>query len=218
MVKLGRYEKIVIISTFDKARTLGEISTLWYGNKGRLYQEQIQKEIDKSVKNGRLVKKEKQYQVNINFVKEIINSISGQDNKRLSKYKQLLRSFYINLGDYTNLVYLNVGIFRTLAQENEKKANELDLSYALQLPFLLSYIESENKRIYEIITNLLSLNKYVRLLQRLELQNYYIINESKRVYNFVETFEEIQKLFPKIENEEVPLFSKSIKAIKNLGR
>ncbi|MFH1439432.1 MAG: hypothetical protein ABIG89_02625 [Candidatus Woesearchaeota archaeon] len=162
------------------------------------------------------MRKGKQFQANPKLIKEIINNM-GKNTKLTNSFKQALEYFYLTLSDYTQKVYLNLDIFLSITEKNEKKATDLDIGFVLQLPFFLSFAESKDQKLYEIIVQMLSLDDYVRLIQRFELQNYHLLDETKRVYDFIETFEKIEKIFPKLENKEIPLFSKNIKAMKTLG-
>ena len=48
MTVFDKYAKIVILSTLAEPKTLVDISTTWFKNKGRLYQPPIMKEIQKA--------------------------------------------------------------------------------------------------------------------------------------------------------------------------
>ena len=54
----------------------------------------------------------------------------------------------------------------------------------------------------------LKLEEYLKLCKKLELQNYHILAEDKTVYDFIETFEKLAKLLPKMEKKGLPLFSR----------
>ena len=59
MTKLEKYTKVVLLSTLAERKTLVDMSTTWFNNKGRLYQPIIIKEIKKAVTSDLLKQKDK---------------------------------------------------------------------------------------------------------------------------------------------------------------
>lgn len=219
MIKWGRYEKIVIISTFDKPRALGEISQKWYGNKGRLYQEKIQGEIDNSIKKGRLKKVGKSFQATPSAIREIIKDIDiGQNNVLVSKYKQALDTIYLGLGDFSLKTYLSLDIFLALTEGYEKKIRDIDLGLVLQLPFFLRFTDKKSKTIYFFLIQALDLVKYSSKILNLELQNLHILHKSDRLKTFIKASEMMETLIPKMEKKGLPHISRGLKGMKAFGR
>ena len=89
-MQLGKYATIVILSTLAEPKTLVEISTLWFNNKGRLYQPANMKEIKDAVKKKWLVHDGKHYRANMEkLLISILKDITlGENNKLIEQYKK----------------------------------------------------------------------------------------------------------------------------------
>jgi len=50
-----------------------------------------------------------------------------------------------------------------------------------------------------------------------KIQYYNLLKENKKVYDWIEIFEKISKLLPKMQKKELNILEKNIQAIKTLG-
>lgn len=220
MVKLEKYAKIVIISTLAEPKTLVEISTIWFNNKGRLYQPIIFKEIKKAIDSNLITQQNKKYYLTNmpKLIQSLIEEISlGESDKLTKQYKEELKNFYLNLGEYTQKVYLNFEIIKALTKLDHKKAADLDLTILLQLPFLLRFIEYKNKDLANIFIQIMNLEEYVKVIEKLEIQYFHILKEKKHVDDWVESFEKLSALLPKMQKKGLTIFSKNVQAMKAFG-
>ncbi|RLE38010.1 hypothetical protein DRJ17_05280 [Candidatus Woesearchaeota archaeon] len=219
MANLDKYVKIVILSTLEKPKTLVEISTTWFKNKGRLYQPQIIKEIKKAVESGLLIQDKKFYEPNIPKLFDLLlaDLSLGEQKKIVEEYKNRLKQFYVNLGDYTRKTYLNFEIIKVFTNLDQRKAAELDLKLLIQLPLLLRFLEYKDKDTANILIQIMSLENYVKLIEKLEIQNYHILKEKKLIYDFVESFEWFSKIIAKMQKKGLTIFKKNVQAMKDLG-
>ncbi|MFC1774949.1 hypothetical protein ACFLZN_01390 [Nanoarchaeota archaeon] len=220
MVKLGKYAKIVILSTLAESRSLVDISTTWFNNKGRLYQSVILNEIKKACQKKWLIQEgKKSYRADIpKLTEQLIGKMGlGENNKITKKYLELVKKFYLNLGEYTQKVYLNFDVIKALTGLDQNKAEEIDLALLFQLPFLLRYMELQNKDLTNIFIQVMKLEEYVKTVEKLEIQYLHVLKEKRQVDDWVELFEQISKLLPKMQKKELPIFQKNIEAMKAFG-
>ena len=173
---MNKYVKLVILSTFENSKSLSEIGTFWFKNKGRLYQPCIIKEINKAVKDRLLLKGNRGYRPNIDFIVDLVleDIKICQDTDSTMNYKRHLKIFYNWFRMDVGRIYLNFKIIDELSKGDWKKAINMDLTYLFQLPFLLRFLEYKDSNLACIIVNLLGLKKYVRLIGKSEWQNYYM--------------------------------------------
>jgi len=223
-MELGKYEKIVVISTLAEPKSIVDISMTWFGNKGRLYQPAIRKEIENSIKKGNLIRVgKKQVKANTErFIKDALEEVTlGEESKLVNQYREWLRQFYVNLGEYTQKVYLNFEIILNLVQENERlnvhKGTDLDLTLVLQLPFLLRYMDKRSPVIGNLVIQLLKLELYELTVQKLEFQFRDILKKNKWEESWIDCFRKIDELLPKLENPNVGVLGKGLNAMKTLG-
>ncbi len=210
----NKYVKIVMLSTLAEPKTLVDISVDWFQNKGRLYQPIIMKEIKKAVKEGIITQEGKFYRVDFS---KLLNDLAihlGEDDKLSRKYNEELKNFYLKLGDYTQKVYLNYEIIKVLTKKDQNKAEELDLSLLIQLPFLLRYMENKDKDLANILIQVMNLEEYVKTIEKLEIQYFHILKENKMVDSWVESFDKLTGLLPKMQKKGLTIFGKNIKAMK----
>lgn len=217
MEELNQYVKIVVISTLAEKKTLSDISTTWFKNKGRLYQPAISKEIKKAVEKELLIQDKKSYKANLKKVIEILFSNLGDKQKEFQKYKTKLINFYENIKDYSKLTYLNFSIIEELTKFDLKKTSELDIRYLLLLPFLLRYIELKDKTLENIIIQILKLENYIKTIEKLEIQNYHILKSNKEIDKWVKEFEWLSKNIITMQKKGLNIFDKNRIAIKTLG-
>src|SRR3989344_8969225 len=103
-MKLGKYAKVVVLSTLAETKSLVDISTVWFHNKGRLYQQANIEEIREAVNNGWLIQESKKsYKANTEkIVNDVLVDLSVSDDSKLSKqYSAWMNEFYGKLGVYT---------------------------------------------------------------------------------------------------------------------
>jgi len=219
MAEIDKYSKIVILSTITEQKTLVDISTTWFQNKGRLYQPVILSEIKKAVKDGWLVQDKKFYQANTKtLIESLVDGISlGESHKLAQEYKQELKRFYLGLGDYTQNVYLNFELIKLLTKLDWQKAAELDLKLLIQLPFILRFMEYKSKELANIFIQVMGLEEYVKTIEKLEIQYYHILKERKHVDDWVESFERLTELIPKMQKKDLTIFKKNVMAMKAFG-
>lgn len=219
MADLNKYVKIVLLSTLEEPKSLVDVSTTWFQNKGRLYQPPIFKEIKKAVNSKLLVQEKKVYCVNMEKLLGILLSdlSLGEEQKIIQRYKGYLKSFYVSLGDYTRKTYLNFEIIKELTKLDQTKAAELDLKLLIQLPFLLRFLEYKDKDIANVVIQLMGLESYVKLVEKLEIKNYDILRDKKKVDDWVEVFETLTKILSKMQKKGLTVFKKNIQAMKTLG-
>jgi len=219
-MELGKYEKIVILSTLAEPRSIVDISLEWFGNKGRLYQPAIRKEIEKSIKNGNIQKvgKKKVKANTERFIKRALGEISiGEESKLTAQYRELLEYFYSNLKGFTHHVYLGFATIKALTQLDQHRADDLDFKLLLQLPFLLRYLENVNKSMANILIQILSLEEYEKAIEKLEQQNLHILLEKRQRDSWAESFERIASLLPKLQKKGLAVFTENIEAMKRMG-
>ncbi len=162
---------------------------------------------------------DKQCQAGFNkIISGILEEITiGTDDKTIKQYKEWIKYFYINLGEYTRKVYLNFEVIKSLTKLDQDKAEQLDLKLLIQLPFILRYIEKENKTLLNIIIQVLDLEEYVKTIEKLEIQNYGLLKEKRQIYDWIESFEKIINIMNKLEKKELNILEKNVEAIKTLG-
>ena len=216
----NKYVKIVILSTLAEKKTLVDISTTWFQNKGRLYQPLIMKEIKKAVKQNILIHDKKYYKVNLpKLLDSLTDSIHLGENNKLSKeYKEELKNFYTNLGEYTQKVYLNYKLVEILTKMDKQKAEDLDLSLLIQLPFLLRYMENKDKDLANLIIQVLNLEEYVKEVEDLEIEYFRMLKKNKMVDSWVESFEKFSSLLPKMQKKGLTIFGKNIKTAEAFNK
>jgi hypothetical protein len=219
-MQLGKYATIVILSTLAEPKTLVEISTLWFNNKGRLYQPANMKEIKDAVKKKWLVHDGKHYRANMEkLLISILKDITlGENNKLIEQYKKGLQHFYIEIGDYTQKVYLNIEIIKALTNLDHRKVGDLDLTLLIQLPFFLRYLEKKDDALVNIIIQVLKFEPYVETIENLEIQYYPILKKQRGIDDWVEYFTILSGLMFQLQKKELIVFSKNIKAMKTLGK
>tara|TARA_Y100000310_G_scaffold78020_1_gene74603 strand:- start:13509 stop:14165 length:657 start_codon:yes stop_codon:yes gene_type:complete len=212
-----KYVKLVLLSTLAEPKALAEVSADWFGNSGRLFQPQILKEITKAEKEGILtLEKKRVYRTNI---KRLLTTINVSDEVSIGKkYNQELKNFYLNLGEYTQKVYLNNQLVKVLTKSDIQKAITLDISLLLQLPFLLRYLEDKDFHFYPVFVKLMELEEYVEMLHKLEKRYIYILEEEKLVDKWVKSYERLLKLLPKLRKKGLPLFKMNTEKIKAFGK
>jgi len=228
-MELNEYEKIVILSTLAEPRTLHDISKAWYGHKTRLYNETVRDKLNEAVKRGTLIKEGKNvYRANTPIVlTRIIDEIGlGEERRLVKEYRDRLKYFYINLGSYTQKVYLSFDIIKALTRlphkQKEKeldvhKGLDLDLRLLLQLPFLLRYVEKTNSAIANLFIQLLTLEDYEHIIESLEFQNRTILRENKWEEDWIDCFHSMDALLPKLDKKGIVILTKSMEAMKKLG-
>ncbi|MFH1669133.1 MAG: hypothetical protein ABIA62_04355 [Candidatus Woesearchaeota archaeon] len=217
MTQLDKYAKIAILSTLDEQKTLVDISTTWFDNKGRLYQPIIIKEIKKCSYLKQQGKKF--YQADMKkLIENIVGEISlGENHKLAQQYQKELKNFYLTLGDYTQKVYLNFEVIKLLTKMDWQKAAELDMKLLIQLPFILRFMEYQNKEMANIFIQVMDLEEYVKLIEKLEIQYYHILKEKKQVDDWVECFNKLTKILPKMQKKGLTIFKKNVQAMKAFG-
>ena len=220
MMEFDKYTKIVVISTLAEPKTLVDTSIMWFNNKGRLYQPIIMKGVRKAVQDKWLeIQDKKYYNANVpKLVKSILDEISmGDDHKLAQAYKEELKHFYISLGEYTQKVYLNFEVIKVLTKMDQQKAEELDLALLIQLPFFLRFMEYKNKELTNIFIQVMGLEEYVKVIEKLEIQYYHILKEKKLVDDWVEGFDKLSKILPKMQKKGLTVFRKNVQAMKAFG-
>ncbi len=201
---IGKYEKIVILSTLAEPKSLVDISLAWFGNKGRLYQNAIRKEIEQSIKKGHLIRVGKtKIKANTHFfIRQTLRNLSFRDEAS-RRYLDLLSFFYSNLGQYTQKVYLNFEVIKMLASEsgrlNYHKGNDIDLGFLLQLPFVLRVLERKKHEPANYIMRVFQLGKYKIVTGKLELQHCVILHEHAWGKEWADCFLKVEQLFPECQ-------------------
>lgn len=213
---MDKYAKIVLISTLSEPKTLVEISTTWFANKGRLYQPQNTQAIQELIKQGLLIQEGKNYHANVEKLLDYLLENSEND-KTFKEYKEWLKYFYNNLKEYTRKVYLNFEVIKALTKLDYDKVLDFDLKLLLQLPFLLRFVEQTNKGIANLLIQAMKLEEYVKVIEKLEIQHYGILKEKRITENWVESFERLSQILPKMQKKELSIFEKNIKAMKALS-
>ena len=216
---MNKYAKIVLLSTLGEPKTLVDISTTWFQNKGRLYQPPIMNEIKKAVQQKILIQEGKFYSANIPKLLEMVfkDINMGEQNKLFQEYKQELSHFYTVLGDYTKKCYLNFEIIKCLTGLNQNKAEEIDLRLVIQLPFLLRIIEYKDKDLANVVIQVMGLEEYVKLVEKLEIQHYHILKVNNKIDDWVESFDSLSKTLLKMQKKGLTIFKKNVEAVKMLG-
>jgi len=217
---MEKYTKIIVLSTFEEPKTLSDIGKIWFQNKGRLYQAHVMKEIKEAVDNKILIKKDQLYQVNMQkLIPEIINEISlGENEEVLVQYKHDLKDFYITLGDYTQRVYLNFEIIKSLTKLRYQKAVELDLRFLFQIPFFLRVMEQQNKELTNFLIQLFDLEEYVKTIEKLEIQYLPILKETKITDDIVGDISPIWLYMFDLIKKDLTVFEKNMDVMNAYGK
>ena len=211
-----RYVKLVIESTLATKMPLAEISTMWFGNSGRLFQPQILKAITNAQKSGVFeIGKKRSYKTNI---AKLLESIDLGDSSLSGKYKNEMKKFYLNLGEYTQQVYLSLEVVKALTDFERERGTDFDLAVLVQLPFVLRYFEEKDPLLMQVFIRLMKLEEYVEVIQKLEKRYIYILEENQLVDSWVESYEKLIKLLPKLGKKGVPLFKMNTQKIKAFGK
>ncbi len=115
MKEIGKYAKVVILSTLSEKKTLADISKTWFKNRARLYVPKILAEIKEAQKQNILIQEDKFYHVNINKLIEYLfkNNSLGEKIKLFDEYKKNIIKFYNNLDEYSKKTYLDFEIIKT---------------------------------------------------------------------------------------------------------
>lgn len=225
-MELGEYEKIVILSTLAEPRTLHDIGKAWYGHKTRLYHKTARKKLDEAVKRGTLIREGKLvYRANTpKIIGALLKEIGlGEEHNVLKEYRDRLRFFYLNLGEYTQKVYLGFEVIKALTQEENSgtkkrlsvhKGTDLDLGLLLQLPFLLRYIERKNPLIANVLIQALKLEAYEQVIDAVEFHHRPILRKHKWEEDWIDCFRKMDQLLPKLEKKGVAILAKGLKAMK----
>ncbi len=218
MKNLNKYVKIVILSTFEEPNKLIDISETWFNNKARLYQTKIIKEIEKAVEEKILLKDGKFYEPNMpKLLDLVIEEINLGDDKIAEDYKCQLKQFYLKFGDFTRKTYLNFEVIKEFTKLSYRKAEQLDLKLLIQLPILLRLLEEKDKNTEIAFIRLMSLENYVKVIQKLETQNYRILQEKKQIYDFVGYNKWFSKNISKMKDSGVCILRKNLQIMKMLG-
>ena len=218
MEDFRKYAKIVLYSTLAEQRTLVGISIDWFQNKGRLYQPFIMKEIRTALKDRVLIQKKKFYRANTHmFILYALEQIClGEDNALIKEYRKILERFYFEMGEYTQKVYLNFEIIKLLTKMDMKKADNLNIPFLVQLPFFLRYIEHKDKELANIFIQIMSLEEYVKTIEKLEIQYYPLLKEKGMTKPWMKTFDAVNHLYPQMQKKGLAVFSKNVAAMKAL--
>jgi hypothetical protein len=219
MTLTNQYVKIILISTLGEPKRLTEISTEWFNNKARLYQPDIMKYIKKAVDDELLIQNDKYYHANIKKVIELMfeNFQFGEEEKVFLEYKQKLIFYYTQLSDYTRKTYLHFDIIKDLTKMNLKNIDDFDIKTIILMPFILRCFEQKDKNITNILIQFMNLEEYVKLIEKLELENYSILKDSKNIDTWVEYSEWLSKSLPKMQKKGLTFFSKNKNTLKKLG-
>jgi len=217
---MGKYEKIVALSTLAEAKSIVDISVTWFGNKGRLYQPAIRQEIEESIKKGNLIKID-DVKVKANtgkIIKEALSELNlGDGTKLTAEYRKLLTYFYINLAGFTQPVYLGFETIKSITKLDQHRADNLDIKLLLQLPFLFRYLEIVSKPTANIVIQILDLEEYESVIEKLEQQNLHILLKHGQRDNWVLLFERTARMLPKLQKKGLAVFTENIKALKAVG-
>ncbi len=210
-----KYVKLVVLSTLAEPRALADISKEWFGNTGRLFQPQILKEITTAEKSGLFTLKKRVYEANIDKFLEIeLQKIKLGESSVAKKYHDYLRFFYTKLGFFTRKVYLNPAVIKELTLGDRRKAEELDFGLLLQLPFILQYLKNKDEDLANIMVQVMGLEKYVKVVEKLEWKYYYLLKEEKRIEDWVESYNKLTELFGKLQKKKLNIFEDSIKSLR----
>ena len=214
---IGKYAKIVLLSTLGEPKSLVEISTKWFDNKGRLYQPAILKEIKEAQKEGWLIEKGKTFEANMEKVVEYLVSDIKDNSKVVSNYIKWIKSFYLELGAFTRKVYVIFRIIELLTELDHKKAEQLDLRFLMKLPFFLRLVEKRDKELLSVFIHLMSLEEYVNYVEKFELQYLHILSENKLVDRWVEHFGAVTSSLSEMNKKGIFTFGQDIKKMKAFG-
>ncbi len=221
MVILKKYAQVVLLSTLGQRKSLAAIGTDWFQNRSRLYQPANMAHIKEAVNEGWLLIEDKRfYRANMEkLIEALLKEIATDDqDKRIRRYKENLRYFYIALGEYTQKVYLNYDIIEALTGFDHRKAMELDLTLLIQLPFILRCIEIKDKDITNLLVRVMHLEQYLYVLEELHQRHRPIIERQRRIDEWIRTFGKLSQDV-KFAGKRKPLFiSGNIKKIRTKGR
>lgn len=219
--QLNPHVRIVVLSTLDKPRTLYDIGKIWYSNIGRFYNDYIIKQTEKAVRLKYITKENKAYKANTpRIILDAVNNINfrfkdNRTNEYVKGYKLKLKSFYNDLKEFSYPTYLNVELIKSISNGDSDIACNLDMQFIVQLPFILRYIEKQNKSVLRLVLSSLNLNDYYRKLSEFENANIYLLDKIKKRDFFGECCAYIiNHYYPKFVAGDEDLLSKSFKLIK----
>lgn len=176
-------------------------------------------EIEKAVKDKILIKNTKFYEPNMPKLIDLLLAelCVGKKKEIMTAYKEKLKYFYTDLGVYTRKTYLSFESIKQFTGLDQRKAAELDLKMVIQVPHFLRYLEYKEQSYSVMIIQVMNLEKYMKIIEKLEIQNYHILQEKKLTHEFADSFEWFSKVINKMQKEEKAVFMKNAKAMKTLG-
>ena len=164
----------------------------------------------------KMEKYKKLYQANIKKQLDCaLREISlGASSKLAKKYEQELAYFYINLGEYTQKVYLNFEVIKAFAKKKQSKVHEINLKLLIQLPFFLRSMDYANKALANMFIQLMNLEDYAKTIEKLEIQHYHILKDKNLVDAWVESFENISRMLTKMQKKDLIIFKNNKEGMK----
>jgi len=215
-----KYVKIVILSTLAEPNSSINLSKEWFNNSGRLYQGPVLAEIKKAVASKLLIQeKKKYYRTDVaKFLDYETKMITlGGSSKLVKEYQNELKHFYLDLGEFTQKVYLNHEVIKVLTKLDLQKLVELNPALLIQLPFILRYLEIKDESFANLLVQIMGLEEYVELIYKLERKYHYLLEDNKQIEEWVRSFRILTKLLPKLQKKGLPLLQKNTKSILAFG-
>ena len=64
------------------------------------------------------------------------------------------------------------------------------------------------------MVQVMGLEKYVKVVEKLEWKYYYLLKEEKRIEDWVESYNKLTELFGKLQKKKLNIFEDSIKSLR----
>ncbi len=153
-MKVGKYAKVVVLSTLAETKSLVDISTEWFGNKGRLYQQANIDEIREAVKSGWLIQESKKsYKAN---TEKEIDKLFVKAKKASWTWSKINIEDRIKVMDdlLNNLVKEKDNIANLITQEIGKPLKQSQLEMEKGFKYIEYYLKNikeyiGDKKVYE---------------------------------------------------------------------
>ena len=162
--------------------------------------------------------KTKFYQANTKkLFTELIDGINiGENEEELKRYKYELKYFYTDLIKYTQKVYLNFEVIRSLTGLDRQKAADLDLKLLLQLPFILRYLEQEECWTSNVLVQLLGWEEYVKIIGQLEIQHFPVAKENNLTDDLGFDLNSAYSYMTELRKKDLIVFKKNLEVMEIL--
>ena len=75
-------------------------------------------------------------------------------------------------------------------------------------------MKNKDEDLANIMVQVMGLEKYVKVVEKLEWKYYYLLKEEKRIEDWVESYNKLTELFGKLQKKKLNIFEDSIKSLR----